>query len=86
MLKIGLFPLSRIESNQYLAYKTFFECNNTNMVLMILWNNNVYQIDFGLLKYYDKSIDLKKIEPNITNWNEFVDNLNNNSKGNLKHE
>lgn len=48
------------------------------MVLMILWNNNVYQIDFGLLKYYDKSIDLKKIKPAIEKWNDFVDTLNNN--------
>lgn len=47
------------------------------MVLMILWNNNVYKIDFGLLKYYDKSIDLKKLKPTITNWNKFVDELNN---------
>lgn len=77
MLKIGFFPLNRVESNQYLAYKTFLECNNTNMVLMILWNNNVYKIDFGLLKYYDKSIDLKKLKPTITNWNKFVDELNN---------
>ena len=63
--KIGLFSLDRIEQNQSLAYKAFKECSNTNMILAILWNNNVYFVDFGLLQFYDKSIDLKQFTPNI---------------------
>jgi len=66
--KNGLFPLSRIESNQWLAYKTFKECKNNNMVLAILWCDSVYFIQFDLLQFFDKSIDLKRIEPNIKNF------------------
>lgn len=71
------FSLERIEANQWLSYKTFKECNNTNMILAIKNYNNIYFIDFGLLQFFEKSIDLRKFTPNITNWNEFVDSLNN---------
>lgn len=71
------FPLSRIEANQLLSYKAFKECSNTNMILVIKNFNNIYFIDFGLLQFYDKSIPLKKLKPTITNWNEFIDELNN---------
>lgn len=74
--KSGLFPLSRIESNQMSAYKVFKECGNNNIFLAIQWNNSVWFINFDLLQFFDKSIDLKKIEPNITNWNKFVNLLN----------
>ena len=67
--KNGLFPISRIESNQIHAYEKCKKCGNNNFILAILWNNNVYFIDFGLLNYYNKSIDLKKFKPNIINFN-----------------
>lgn len=66
--KSGLFPLSRIEANQMLAYKAFKECGNINMQLAILWNCSVFFVDFGLLEYYNKSINLKDLEPDIVNF------------------
>lgn len=72
-----MLPLNRLEQNQILSYQTFKECNNTNMILAILWNNNVYFIDFSLLQFYDKSINLKNFTPNITDWDKFVDSLKN---------
>lgn len=71
----GMFPISRIEENQYLAYKRFKECGNSNFILAIKNNNNVYFIDFGLLQFYNKTIHLDKIEPNIKDWNNVIDNL-----------
>lgn len=76
-IKLGRFPISRIEANQTLSYKAFKECNNTNFILAIKWENSIYFIDFGLLQFFKKSIPLKEFTPNITNWNEFVDKLNN---------
>ena len=73
----GRFPLSRIEANQTLSYKAFKECGNSNYILAVRWGDNVYFIDFGLVQFYDKSIPLKDLEPTITNWNKFVDKLNN---------
>lgn len=72
----GKFPLSRIEMNQILSYKSFKRCGNSNFILAIKWNNNIYFIDFGIIQFYDKSIPLKDIEPSITDWNKFVDELN----------
>ena len=66
--KTGIFNLSRLEANQFLAYKKFKEKNNTNMIIAIKWDNKVYFINFDLLQFFDKSIDLKKIEPNIINF------------------
>jgi Holliday junction resolvase len=74
--KNGIFNIDRVEENQLLAYKRFLECRNHNFVLAILWNDNVYIVNFDLLEYYKKSIDLKKIEPNIKNWSK-VTNENN---------
>lgn len=68
--KSGKFPLSRIESNQWLAYKKLKECHNSNMALAIYWNDNVYFVNFDLLQFFNKSIDLKTLEPNIKNWSE----------------
>ena len=76
--KTGIFPLSRIEFNQQYAYKRFRECGNSNFILAIKWENKVWFIDFGLLQFFDKSIDLKKIEPNIINFDEEINNVNNN--------
>lgn len=66
--KNGIFPLSRIESNQLHSYEKFKECGNSNFGLAILWNNNVYIIDFFLLQFFEKSINLKNVEPNIKDW------------------
>lgn len=66
--KSGLFPLSRVESNQLHAYKKYTDCGNSKFALAILWNDNVYIIDFYLLQFFDKSINLKNVEPNIKEW------------------
>lgn len=63
--KGGKFPLSRIESNQMLAFKRAKICGNHNFILAICWNNNVYFLDFDILQFFDKYIDLKNIEPSI---------------------
>ena len=73
--KSGLLTLDRIEANQDLAFKAFKECNNTNMFLAVKWNNSVYFIHFDLLKFFDKSIDLKKFDADIKEWNKFVESL-----------
>ena len=67
--KSGIFNFSRIEANQFLAHKKFAE-HNSNFIIAIFWNNNVYFINFDLLQFFDKSIDLKTIEPNIKNFME----------------
>ena len=61
----GLFNFERLEANQWKAYKKFKEKHNTNMIIAIKWNDKIYFINFDLLQFFDKSIDLKKIEPNI---------------------
>lgn len=57
--------------NQHLAYKKFRACNNTNFVLAIKWNEKVYFIDFGLIQFYNKSIDLKKIDSDYR-WEDMI--------------
>ena len=63
--KNGLFPISRIEENQRLAFERLRKCRNplTVFALSILWNNNIYIVDFDDINFYEKSIDLKKIGP-----------------------
>lgn len=71
----GRFPLDRIEQNQSLAYKAFRECGNSNYVIAVKWNNNVYFIDFGILQFFSKSIPLSNLEPSVKNWDKFVESL-----------
>ena len=73
--KSGRFDLDRIEANQSLAYKTYRECGNTNFVVAILWNDNVYFLDFSILQFYDKSIPLSKLQPSIKNWSNVIEDL-----------
>lgn len=63
--KNGLFPISRIEENQRLAFQRLRKCRNheTDFSLVILWNNNIYMVDFDDINFEDKSIDLKKMQP-----------------------
>lgn len=61
--KNGLFPLSRVEENQRLAFERLRECRNHNTIfaLAILWNNDIYFIDFDNIDFTQKSIDLKEL-------------------------
>lgn len=65
--KNGLFPISRIEENQRLAFQKLRKCRNhkTIFALAILWNNNIYIVDFDDINFEDKSIDLKQIGPTL---------------------
>lgn len=65
--KNGLFPLSRVEENQRLAFERVRKCRNHNTIfaLAILWNNNIYFIDFDDIDFTQKSIDLKENGPSI---------------------
>lgn len=65
--KNGLFPLSRIEENQRLAFQRIRECQNTKstFALAILWNDDIYFIDFDNIDFNKKSIDLKEFFPFI---------------------
>lgn len=63
--KSGKFPLNRIEANQHLAYKHSRECRNNNFILAINWNGDIYFIDFGILQFFDKYIDLSKLDCSI---------------------
>ena len=70
--KNGLFPISRIEENQRLAYERVRECRNPETIfsLSILWNNNLYYVDFDDIDFNKKSIDLKEISPYKENFYE----------------
>lgn len=63
--KNGLFPINRIEENQRLSFEKVRKCRNhtTIFALAIIWNNNLYFIDFDDINFEDKSIDLKKYGP-----------------------
>lgn len=71
--KNGLFPLSRLEENQRLAFKKFRQCNNEDFLLAILWQNNVYLIHLLDINLNDKSIKLKDFP---IKWKEFYANEN----------
>ena len=63
--KNGLFPISRIEENQILAYKKIRETRNpeTIFALIIIWNNDLYCIEFDNINFDSKSINLKQHTP-----------------------
>lgn len=71
----GRFDLSRVEYNQLSSYKRFRECHNTNFLIVIRWGSNLYLIDFGVIQFYSKSIDLKKLTPSVENFDEIVAKL-----------
>lgn len=73
--KAGRFDLNRVEFNQLSSYKRFRECHNTNFIIAIRWSSNLYLIDFGILQFYSKSIDLKKLTPSVENFDEIVAKL-----------
>ena len=73
--KNGLFPISRIEENQRLAFERLRDCKNheTDFALAILWNNDIYYVFFDDIDFEKKSIDLKKLCPT---WRNFYENNN----------
>lgn len=56
--KTHLFPISRIEENQWQAYKKYKKCGNSNFVLAIKYENKIYIIPLDIINKDRKSIDL----------------------------
>lgn len=73
--KNGLFPISRIEENQRLAFERLRDCKNheTDFALAILWNNDIYYVFFDDIDFNKKSIDLKTLYPS---WRNFYEDNN----------
>lgn len=63
--KNGLFPISRIEENQILAYEKIRATRNPKTIfsLIIIWNNDLYCVDFDDIDFNSKSINLKLEKP-----------------------
>ena len=55
-----LFPLSRVEENQRQAFKRYSKCENTNYLLAIKYNNEIYEINMKDIDFTQKSIDLRR--------------------------
>ena len=53
-----LFPISRIEENQWSAYKKYIGCGNDRYYIAIKYNNKVYMIPIETINKNNKSIDL----------------------------
>lgn len=56
--KTHLFPIERIEENQRQAFKKYIKCGNTNFILAIKYNNNIFEINMKDIDFSQKSIDL----------------------------
>lgn len=55
-----LFPLSRVEQNQRLAFRKYLECDNTQYFLVIKYKNRIYKIDMRTIDFdLQKNIDLE---------------------------
>lgn len=59
--KTHLFPISRIEENQWQAYKKYKKCGNSNFVLAIKYENKIYIIPLDIIKKDRKSIELNTL-------------------------
>ncbi len=53
-----LFPISRIEQNQWNASKRYFKCGNTNYIIAIKYQEDIYMIPITKINKNEKSIDL----------------------------
>lgn len=54
-----IFPLSRLEDNQVLAFEKWSKCGNANAGLLIKWRHNVYFVEFERLLECGK-VDLRE--------------------------
>lgn len=53
-----LFPISRIEENQWNASKMYFKCGNTEYLIAIKYNEDIYMIPIQAINKNIKHIDL----------------------------
>jgi len=54
-----LFPISRIEQNQWLAYEKYRKCGNMNYYIAIKYKEDIYMIPMNTIDKTAKSIDLR---------------------------
>lgn len=57
--KTHLFPISRIEENQRQAFKRYLKCGNTTFILVIKYNNKIYEINMKNIDFKQKNIELE---------------------------
>lgn len=55
-----LFPLSRIEENQRQAFKRYKECGNTQYLLVIKYDNDIFEVNMNDIDFTQKSIKLER--------------------------
>lgn len=53
-----LFPIKRIEQNQWSASKKFLKCGNNEYYIAIKYNENIYMIPIVKINKKEKNIDL----------------------------
>ena len=61
-----LFPLSRIEENQWNASKKYFECGNACYIIAIKYKDDVFMIPINKIDKKQKSINLS-----MQDWQKF---------------
>lgn len=47
---LNYFPVSRLELNQIYAYERWLVCGNKNTYVAVKYNDNVYMIDYEILR------------------------------------
>lgn len=57
-----LFPISRIEENQWLASKKWYETGNKRFALAIKYQEQIYFVPFCKINKKEKHIDLRTLE------------------------
>lgn len=56
--KTHLFPISRIEANQWNASKKYFKCGNLSYVIAIQYKGEVYMVPIETIDKKEKHVDL----------------------------
>lgn len=59
-----IFPLTRLEENQVMAFEKWIACGNDEPCVAVKYADNIYLIEYSRLKRYGK-IDLNKEHPYI---------------------
>ena len=58
--KSHLFPISRIEENQWNASRRYFDCGNLDYYIAIKYNEDIYMIPIDTIDKKAKTIDLRE--------------------------
>ena len=62
----SIFPLSRLEDNQILAFDKWIKCGGTAPLIAVKYDNKIYLIEYTRLQR-EGSVDLRKAEA----WHDF---------------